>query len=138
MLDASVALKWFLRDEQYGEIALGLLHRFVAGELQLLAPSLLTYEIINGLVIAQRRGRIAEDKFFAAITGFINLDITLLEIASLHKRLASICQSFNRSAYDASYIVLAEREGIPLVTADDGLYQSVRKKLPWVKWIGDL
>ena len=106
--------------------------------LELLAPSLLTYEVINRLIVAQRRGRIAEDKLLVALSGFVGLEITLIEITGLHKRLASVCPSFNRSAYDASYMVLAEHEGVPLLTADKGLYNSVRKTLPWVRWIGDL
>jgi len=40
--------------------------------------------------------------------------------------------------YDASYLALAETEGIPLITADEGLYSAVRKDLKWVKWIGEV
>ena len=60
VIDASVALKWFLKDEKYGDRAMCLLERFVRGEIDLVAPSLMVYEIINALVIAQMKGRIDE------------------------------------------------------------------------------
>ena len=78
VVDASVVLKWFLYDEVYGDKALGLLTRFVDGDLQIVAPSLLSYEVINGLMNARRRGRISEDKIQTALSGFVSLDISLI------------------------------------------------------------
>jgi predicted nucleic acid-binding protein len=138
VIDASVVLKWFLYDEVYGDKALGLLTRFVSGDLEIMAPSLMSYEVINGLMNAQRRGRISEDKIQTALSGFVNLDIALIEISRFHAKLVHFCKTFNRSAYDASYLAVAENEGVPFVTADEGLYNSVKKKLTWVKWIGDI
>ncbi len=138
VVDASVVLKWFLYDEVYGDKALGLLTRFVDGDLQIVAPSLLSYEVINGLMNARRRGRISEDKIQTALSGFVSLDISLIEVSGFYTRLVHFCKTFNRSAYDASYLAVAENEGIPLVTADEGLYNSVKKRLTWVKWIGDI
>jgi predicted nucleic acid-binding protein len=102
------------------------------------APSLLSYEVINGLMNARRRGRISEDKIQTALSGFVSLDISLIEVSGFYTRLVHFCKTFNRSAYDASYLAVAENEGIPLVTADEGLYNSVKKRLTWVKWIGDI
>ena len=58
VLDASVILKWYLIDETYGQKALDLLHKFITRELTILSPSLLEYEVINRLIIAQKRGRV--------------------------------------------------------------------------------
>jgi hypothetical protein len=55
-----VVLKWYLDDEEYGQKALSLLAKYVSEELDIIAPSLLEYEVINGLLIAQKRGRIKE------------------------------------------------------------------------------
>ena len=91
MIDASVALKWFLRDEKYGDRAMGLLDRFVRGEFELAAPSLMFYEVINGLVIAQRKGRIAEERVLASISGFINLGIAFVDVTGLEARVLHFC-----------------------------------------------
>jgi predicted nucleic acid-binding protein len=40
-------------------------------------------------------------------------------------------------AYDAAYLALAEHEGIPFVTGDKQLYNAVKGRLPWVRWVGD-
>lgn len=137
VLDASVALKWFLGDEKYGDQALGLLDRFVRGELDLVAPSLMVYEIINGLVIAQRKGRIAEERILSSISGFLNLGITFLDVAGLQARVLHFCRVYNRSAYDASYLAVAEQESLTLVTGDERLYNSTKGNARWVTWIGD-
>ena len=52
VVDASVILKWYRLDEAHGAQALVLLQKCIAGELEILVPSLLTYELMNGLVIA--------------------------------------------------------------------------------------
>jgi predicted nucleic acid-binding protein len=136
VIDASVALKWFLLDEKYGDRALALLERFVRGELDLSAPSLMVYEVINGLVIAQRKGRIAEEQVLTSISGFLNLGITFVNVAGLEARVLHFCRVYNRSAYDASYLAVAEQDSVALVTGDERLYNSTKGKAAWVKWIG--
>ena len=138
VLDASVILKWYLLDETYGQIALDLLHRFITKELTILSPSLLEYEVINGLIIAQKRGRITEEKILMAIEGFFDLQIDLRDLSHFYQRSLKYCRVYNRSLYDASYLAMAETEGIPLITADEVLYNAVKKDLKWVKWIGEV
>ena len=138
VVDASVILKWYLIDETYGQKALDLLHQFITKELTILSPSLLEYEVINGLIIAQRRGRIREEKILTAIEGFFDLQIDLKDLPHFYQRSLKYCRVYNRSLYDASYLALAETEGIPLITADEGLYNAVKKDLKWVKWIGEV
>jgi len=138
VLDASVVLKWYLADEALGEKALGLLHKYVSQKLDILAPSLLEYEVVNGLVIAQRRGRIQEETVLAAIAGFFDLDIALQNLSLFHRKVLRYCAMYSRSAYDASYLAIAVEEGLPMITADEGLYKAVRKDLGWVEWLGDV
>ena len=138
VLDASVILKWYLSDENYGEKALALLRQYISGDLDILAPTLLEFEVVNGLILAQKRGRAGEEKVSLAIEGFINLQIGLKSLYSIYSKVIHYCKAYSRSAYDASYLALADVEGVPLITADEGLYNSVRKDLKWVKWLGDI
>jgi len=50
VIDASVALKWRLRDEEATQQADALLEDFLAGTLVLLTPTLFDYEIANALL----------------------------------------------------------------------------------------
>jgi len=138
VLDASVILKWYLADELYGQKALSLLDSYMAKELDILSPSLLEYEVVNGLIIAQKRGRIKEEKILTAIEGFVDLGIKLKNLSHFYPGLLRYCNVYNRSVYDASYLALAEAEGISMITADEGFYNAIKKDLKWVKWLGDV
>jgi predicted nucleic acid-binding protein len=138
ILDASVILKWYLSDEEYGQNALNLLQRYIIKELNILSPSLLEYEVINGLTIAQKRGRIEEGKILTAIEGFFDLEIEMKDLSHFYPMALHYCKVYHRTIYDASYLALAETEGIPLITADEGLYRTVKSDLKWVKWIGEV
>jgi predicted nucleic acid-binding protein len=137
VLDASVILKWYLLDEEHGEKALEFLNRFVSDDLEIIAPALLEYEVINGLVAARKRGRLQEDLIVSAVEGFMNLGLRMVGLSGLYSRVIHFCKAYNRSAYDASYLALAESEKISFITADETLYNSVKKDLNWVKWLGD-
>lgn len=138
VVDASVALKWYLGDEEHGQKALGLLDKYISDELVILAPSLLEYELINGLIIARKRGRIKEENILKAIDGFMNLEIELKNMLHLYPKMLEFCKTYNRSAYDASYLSVADEDGIDLITSDQSLYNAVKNNLKWVKWLGDI
>jgi len=116
VIDASVVLKWYLTVSKY-----------ISNELDFLAPSLLEYEVVNGLIIAQKRERIKEEKILLAIDGFMDLNIKLKDLSQLYPRVLYYCKVYNRSVYDASYLAVAEREGIAMITGDKRLYNAVKK-----------
>jgi predicted nucleic acid-binding protein len=134
--DASVVLKWYLPDEDQGQAALDLLSLYLSDDLEIIVPSLLEYEIINALVVAQKRGRIKEGVIISAIEGFLNLGIKTVRTAGLYPRILHFCRVYSRSAYDASYLALAEAEQIHFITADETLYNAIRKDFTWVKSLG--
>lgn len=116
---------------------MSILDKYVSNEIDILAPSLLEYEVINGLIIAKKRGGIQEKKILTAIDGFMSLEIKLINLSLYYPKVIHYCKIYNRSAYDASYLALADDEGISLVTADKGLYNVVKKDLKWVESLGD-
>jgi predicted nucleic acid-binding protein len=114
VLDASVVLKWFRQEgERHAEAARALRAAFAAGELLVLAPSLLLLEIVN--VAGRRWGwdEAAVTELAAALDalGFELVEPELLRVAGWTGR--------GLTAYDAAYVAVAEAAGIELVTDDE-------------------
>ncbi|NOR13158.1 MAG: PIN domain-containing protein [Candidatus Aminicenantes bacterium] len=137
VVDASVVLKWYLSDEIYGQDALEILDKYVSYEIEILAPSILEYEVLNGLLIAKKRGRFKEEMLVTAVEGFLGLEIEQKDISFFYPDVLFFSESHNLSAYDASYLAVANEEGALLVTVDKNLYNKVKTDLKWVKWIED-
>lgn len=137
VLDASVVLKWYLADEEGSAEAFDLLKRHISGDLETIAPALLPYEVMNGLMVARKRGRIRKEVIISAIEGFVKLGLRFVGLSGHHARLVYYCKAYNRSAYDSSYLALAEAEQIPFITADERLYKAVIRELDWLKRLGD-
>ena len=137
VVDASVVLKWYLPDEEYGNIAIEILDKYVSYEVELLAPSLLEYEVLNGLLIARKRGRIPDEMMFTAIEGLLSLEIQQKDISFFYPEVIRFSESYDLSAYDASYLAVANKEDSLSVTADKNLYNKVNTDLKWVRWLGD-
>lgn len=137
VLDASVVLKWYLPDENFSSPALEFLDQYVSEEVEIVAPSLLEYEVINGLVIAQKRGRLKEKMIVEAVEGFINLDIAYKPLAFSYMRALRFSQKYDLSLYDASYLALAEEAKAPFITADWSLYEACQKDFQWIRRLGD-
>ncbi|MFH1241112.1 MAG: type II toxin-antitoxin system VapC family toxin [Pseudomonadota bacterium] len=138
VIDASAVLKWYLPDELFEDEALMILHRYVEGEIDLFAPSLLPYEILNALLVAERLGRVENRVTRESFQAFLDLQINLVDPLVGHQGVLSLAGSFQTSVYDASYLYLAKNRGIELLTGDKRLFNSVRGKLKWVLWVGQL
>jgi predicted nucleic acid-binding protein len=86
-------------------------------------PASWPLEIANGLVMAERRGRInpAESASFVAMIE--ELPIVADEATgprAMHETM-SLAREHRLTAYDAAYLELAMRLGLPLATDDRGL-----------------
>jgi len=134
IVDASVILAAFFPDEEQTE-AQALIRDHVIGRLQLVAPNLLLYEVTNAVVQARRRGRISDEQAEDILSSFEGLGIALRPVT--WQQMLPVALRFDRSAYDAAYLALAEATDQPLVTGDSRMYNAVREHLDWVKWIGD-
>src|SRR3972149_5927218 len=92
VIDASVALKWYLPDEEDEDGALHLLEDHASDRVLLLAPALLEFEVANALVIAKRRGRVGDDDARKAMDGFRDLGIGLYPPSPLLPRVVVLCE----------------------------------------------
>ena len=132
IVDASVILRAFFPDEAQAQAQM-LIRDHVGRHVTLRAPALLTYELSNAVWQAERRGRISSEQADQTLQSIAGLEIELLPMK--WGEMLPLARRFNRSAYDAAYLALAERLGEPYITGDKHLYNAVHDHLDWVFWI---
>jgi len=137
VIDASVALKWRLRDEEATQQADVLLVDFLAGKLALLVPTLFGYEIANALRVAVTRQRLSEQDAVAALADFAQFSFIRCDFSSISGRTFQLSGQHQRTAYDSAYIALAQAQGMWFFTGDKRLFNAAGQTLAWVKWLGD-
>ena len=76
ILDASVAAKWYLRDEQFFDQADRILDQLGEGIIGLAAPVYLLDEAGNILRTGVRRGRLSNEQGVRAYASFLRLEVT--------------------------------------------------------------
>ena len=138
MVDASVAVKWNLGDEEHAHKAILLLTRFARGQTDLFAPDYIRYEVPSAITVAtQGRGaRITQVQGKEAIEEFLNLGVRTVDSDELILAAYPLVQRYGCALYDALYLALAQRLDLPFITADLKLYRRIRH-LPGIVWIGD-
>ena len=126
VLDNSVTMRWCFENTStpYAE---GVLEQLLVGQ-QAHVPVLWLYEVVSVLAKAQRTGSITADK----VHGFLE-DIRSLDIKIDDESLGHIFGDVHRlavehglSGYDAAYLELAIREGLPLATLDEDLQKAAQ------------
>lgn len=137
IVDASVALKWQFKDEKETKEAIDMLTDFVDRKIELFSPSLFAYEIVNAIYVAMQRNRISEREGSEITNDILSLGIKLVDFNELFQQTFNFTKTYNRSAYDCSYLALAEKEKCPLYTADERLFNAIKNKFKYIKWIGD-
>ena len=127
VLDCSVALAWGLPDECSAR-AERFLTALSASD-ALWVPSLWWYELSNGLTVARRRHRVADAEIERLVELYRALPVRTDDAAGpdLLRRLRTVADTYNLSAYDAAYLELAQRRGLRLATLDRALARAARK-----------
>ncbi len=130
--DASVVVKWFLVEEG-SDRALLLRDDFVAGDVELHAPSVLPFEVLNALRYSSVFAEEAALQAQAVLDGY-GLRIHALE-GTLARRAVHIAFVEDLSLYDAAYLALAKEIGARIVTADRLLVRAGgRSSLPLAEY----
>lgn len=120
VLDGSVTMAWFFRDEidAYVEAVEDAL-----AHAEVVAPALWPLEIANTLVVGERRKRNTESPATTWLSYLRALTIVVDDETALQAwgDTLSLARAHRLSAYDAAYLELALRRSLPLATLDDRL-----------------
>lgn len=130
VLDGSAALAAVLPTEQSPH-ALAILDR-VAAE-SALVPVIWPTEVANGLLQAERRGRLTEEFRLRRLGDFSRLPV-VVDFDSHHlawSDTSRLAAQHELTVYDASYLELALRLRLPLATLDKALAAAAsRERVP--------
>ena len=122
VLDSSVALSWLLPDEA-NECTDALADALEQANAHV--PGIWSLEVGNALLMAQRRKRVSDSEFKRCVAALSALPIEV-DVAAKLPGVLSIAQRLNLTSYDAAYLELAQRRGLPLATLDDRLRQACK------------
>ena len=125
VLDASVALRWFLGHPM--PVYANLVKRVFLKGTRAVVPALWHLEMSNGLVVAERRSILTTadvDQAMMDIEQIVAQAVDTDCIVVSARRSLATARAFQLSAYDAVYLDLARRERLPLATLDDRLRKA--------------
>lgn len=110
-VDASVAAKWILEEEDWAREAEALLGATLRAGEPIVAPPLLPFEITN---ILRRRQRattpVSLERVLLLLEEFLRLPIALHNSPGMHRRALLLADAYGLpAAYDAHYLALAEQ-----------------------------
>ena len=137
VVDASVLLRAFPRDEEETRQVDRLLDDHADGRLVLIAPPLLKYEVANALRTAAVRQRISAFETRDALHVLLQAPVFYYNSDALVEEALNLSLRYERSAYDSVYLALAQHLRVPFFTGDRKLYQAVSGSFQWIRWIGD-
>jgi predicted nucleic acid-binding protein len=123
VVDASVITKWYKSEEKSSEADF-ILQEHVAGKETIFVPILLLYEVTNALMVS---GKVSQQAINEAITALFDIQLQYVNPdEQFLKTAATISDKARITIYDASYVVLAQMFGCPLITADRKLHDRTQ------------
>ncbi|MCC7365225.1 MAG: type II toxin-antitoxin system VapC family toxin [Dehalococcoidia bacterium] len=116
-MDASVALAWGFDDEA-SSFAVDVLSRVVSEGAT--APAIWPLEVLNGIVQAERRGRINATTARRMHQSIMDLRVQVEAVPGppALRAIHVVARERGLTAYDAAYVELARRMSVPLATLD--------------------
>jgi predicted nucleic acid-binding protein len=137
VVDASVAVKWFLPEngEALADQALALLDKYDKQEVQFVVPDLFYVEIASAIRKAVRVGRVPRAFGDQALLLLTQREFPTVPSRKLLDSAFQIATTFDRTVYDSLYVALAVRTESQLITADERLANALAARFP-VKWLG--
>ena len=120
VVDASVAVKWFV-PEELTEEALS----YLSDEHELLAPDLLWPEFANIVWKKVRRGELTPDEARRILSLCQQVPLKVTASTNLIDSALEIALGLDRTVYDSMYLALAAHRDCVMLTADRRLFKAV-------------
>ena len=123
VLDASIVLDWALGEGNPAAVAAVAAARERMRADSAVAPSLLWFEIWNGLIIAERQGRSTPDYAASFLRELARFPLRA-DAATDPSVVMALARRHRLTIYDSAYLELALRNRLPLATLDGDLIKA--------------
>jgi predicted nucleic acid-binding protein len=124
VIDTSIAMAWCFEDEATASTD-AVLDRLRDDEAAV--PAIWPLEVANVLLVAERRGRLSEARANRFLELLTQLPIEVDDAPRDRVGIVAAGRRHELSAYDASYLVLAERLSASIATLDRRLAKAAER-----------
>lgn len=132
VIDNSVVMTWCFQD-QTSKYTEAVLDRLEVSEAY--APAIWPLEVGNVLLVAERKNILSKAdviRFLSLVQG-LPIIVEQESLARMLTEILALAREHHLSAYEASYLDLAMRFGLPLATQDKALTMAAKKcRVPFV------
>jgi predicted nucleic acid-binding protein len=127
VLDASVSAAWLLNDE-FSPYADRILKRLAGGN-DAVVPAIWRYEMANVLWVGVRRERLtsADAKQLTQFLAALPIAVDPASLDAVAVSVANVAAAYDLSVYDAAYLELSLRRGLPLASLDQRLTAAAKE-----------
>jgi predicted nucleic acid-binding protein len=127
VLDCSATVPWVFASEATRETHA--LHGVLIAGGKAWVPALWHLELGNVLLNARRRDRIDQAGIakFLSTLGLYDIEVDAETITAAWSRTFALAENQGLTVYDAAYLELALRKGLPLASLDEALRRAMRK-----------
>jgi len=129
VLDNSVTMRWFFGDGKPQELAYAGKVLDAMRQDSALVPMTWGLEVANVIVRAEAKALVTEARsgaFLEMLEG-VDIEVDAATFAHALSGTLQLARRYKVSAYDASYLELALRLGVPLATLDEDLQKAAKK-----------
>jgi predicted nucleic acid-binding protein len=135
LLDSSVVLKWFRKNEAWRDVALQIRKAYLDGHLVIYVPDLLIYEIAN---VLRYKPDLIPAQIRELVASLFGMQIKIVEISlEVIGRAVDLAYAYEITVYDAAFVAMAEQLRIDFISSDEKLIQKLGS-LPYVHNLGNL
>lgn len=137
VVDASVVVKWLVREERSDE-AREIARSWQDDGVRIAAPCYMPVEVTNVLHRRVVGNEMSVEEAVALVSALLASGIELHDSPDVHGRALEMASLLRQGAvYDVHYLALAETLGCELWTADERFYRAATAAARAVRWIGE-
>jgi len=136
VLDSSVVIKWFINEED-SEKAEKYLIQLEEGKIDIFIPDSLYYECANVFWVRRPDGITLDDALYF-LEELLSIEFKPVLPLDILTKAQALSFKEDISIYDSVFLALAELKNCEFITADKRLYNKIRERFPYVKFLREI